>query len=164
MKKIIDGKTLPVFFHDLVDENFEELNFATPCVRYYIFTLLLDFPKKFLQIHRIIERKDKNFFFNWAKILTRKEIFFYKGKELGDFSLFSLGFFQEHFKEEDFYTSIGKKGYHFASIYYEKNKETLRNLSENFEGCVCGLRRIRSEMALRKDLESFLEGRKDLYL
>jgi hypothetical protein len=85
---------------------------------------------------------------------TRREVY----RHIGDFTLFWTGVFPEHLErmrtgwaKDSFvdYCTQGKRSYYIASTFveepYEEEAAVLRRLSNDFEICAFGLRKVRKE-------------------
>jgi hypothetical protein len=85
---------------------------------------------------------------------TTREVY----RHIGDYTLFWTGVFPEHLERQRTgwirdcfvdYTTQGKRCYYLASTYaeepYEEESAVLRRLSDDFELCAFGLRRVRHE-------------------
>ena len=143
---IYTHKDLGKVLYQSVFSNFKDLEFADEEINFYITNMLI----KFIDARKV--RDLKNFKIE-NLILEEPENIKPEGiiKNIADSVLFNLGIFNSYYKKRNsvgFYTHIGKRFYYVSSLYYLDFGETLKKISDNFEGCLFGLNKVSKELNL----------------
>ena len=95
-------------------------------------------------------------------------------KKMGDFSLYTSGFFRSSIKRKivdiSYYETIGQGAYKNLAIHYEKQENVFESLSYEFKNLSEVLFYIQKKLALQKDqnclelYEEYLETKENLIL